>query len=355
MSKKIIFLPGDGIGPEVTSEVVKIFNKINNDLNLKFLTEDALIGGAALDATGSPLPDDTLNLCQEAEAIFLGAVGGEKWNNNPVHLRPESGLLPLRKKLKLFANLRPIKIHPKLISYSPIKEQYLQNVDILILRELTGGIYFGKRNRTKSKAFDTCEYDVAEIERICRRAGQFARQRKNKVTSIDKHNVLDTSRLWRATADRIFADEFSDVELEHIYIDAATMHIINRPNTFDVMVTDNMFGDIISDEASMLVGSLGLLPSASLGEGSFGLYEPIHGSAPDIAGKGIANPTGAILSLALLFRYSLGLESIAEAIENAVYTTFSQQHYTADLSGLSNTSPISTSSFGECVLSNLSI
>tara|TARA_B100001250_G_scaffold63830_1_gene50253 strand:- start:11855 stop:12922 length:1068 start_codon:yes stop_codon:yes gene_type:complete len=355
MNKKIIFLPGDGIGPEVTSEVLKIFNKINNDLNLKLLTEEALIGGAALDASGSPLPDNTLNACQEAEAVFLGAVGGEKWNSNPVHLRPESGLLPLRKKLKLFANLRPIKIHPKLISYSPIKEEYLRNVDILILRELTGGIYFGKRNRTKLKAFDTCEYTVSEIERICRRAGQLARQRNNKVTSIDKHNVLDTSRLWRATADRIFKEEFSDVELEHIYIDAATMHIINKPNTFDVMVTDNMFGDIISDEASMLVGSLGLLPSASLGEGSFGLYEPIHGSAPDIAGKGIANPTGAILSLALLFRYSLKLEPIASAIEDAVYKTFSQKKYTADLSGLSNTSPISTSSFGEHVLSNLSV
>ena len=355
MNKRVVFLPGDGIGPEVTSEVFKVFNKINKDLKLKILTEEALIGGAALDATGLPLPEETLNLCKKSDAVFLGAVGGEKWNNNPVSLRPEAGLLPLRQKLNLFANLRPIKIHPELISCSPIKESYLKGVDILILRELTGGIYFGKRGRTSTNAFDTCEYTISEIERILRRAGNLAKKRRGKVTSIDKHNVLDTSRLWRDTADKIFSEEFSEIELEHIYIDAATMHLLSKPNTFDVMVTDNMFGDIISDEASMLSGSLGLLPSASLGHNNFGLYEPVHGSAPDIAGKGIANPTGAILSLAMMFRHSFNLSFIADAIEDAVHQTFSKNYFTADLSQEKTHHNVSTSDFGNEVLLNLSI
>ena len=271
------------------------------------------MGGAAIDATGEPLPAATLEQCRAADAVFLGAVGGPKWADIPVEQRPEQGLLGLRKALGLFANLRPVTTLPALAAASPLKEDRLAGVDIMVVRELTGGIYFGKRGRTTLAAFDTCEYQVSEIERVCRAAATLARERRGRITSVDKANVLDTSRLWRDVATRIFADEFADLETEHLLVDAAAMHLLSRPADFDVIVTENMFGDILTDEASMLAGSLGLLPSASLGAGSPGLYEPIHGSAPDIAGRGIANPCGAILSAAMLLRHALDAPAAASA------------------------------------------
>ena len=318
MTARIVTLPGDGVGPEVTAAAVDVLRAAAAKVGLDVDVREALIGGAAFDVTGSPLPDETLDACRAADAVLLGAVGGPKWANAPVDRRPEAGLLGLRKSLRLFANLRPVRTLRCLADASPLKPAKLENVDIMVVRELTGGIYFGKRERTATSAFDTCEYTVEEIERVLRAAGRLARSRRGKVTSVDKANVLDTSRLWRDTATRLFADEFPDLEVEHLLVDAAAMHLLSRPADFDVMVTENMFGDILTDEASMLAGSMGLLPSASLGEGTAGLYEPIHGSAPDIAGRGVANPCGAILSVAMLFRHSLGREDAAAEIERAV-------------------------------------
>src|SRR5690606_32974929 len=313
----IVSLPGDGVGPEVTAAAIDVLRAAAAKVGLDVDVHEALIGGAAYDATGSPLPDETLDTCRAADAVLLGAVGGPKWADVPVDRRPEAGLLGLRKSLGLFANLRPVRTFGCLADASPLKPAKLENVDIMVVRELTGGIYFGKRARTATSAFDTCEYTVDEIERVLRVAGRLARSRRGKVTSVDKANVLATSRLWRETATRLFAEEFPDLEVEHLLVDAAAMHLLSRPADFDVMVTENMFGDILTDEASMLAGSMGLLPSASLGEGTRGLYEPIHGSAPDIAGRGIANPCGAILSVAMLLRHSLGQEDAATAIERA--------------------------------------
>ncbi|MDE0363296.1 MAG: 3-isopropylmalate dehydrogenase, partial [Rhodospirillaceae bacterium] len=314
----VVALTGDGIGPEVTSQATRVLTAVARQFDLDLATREALIGGAALDQAGTPLPDATLECCRQADAILLGAVGGDRWSEVEVALRPEQGLLGLRKALGLYANLRPVTVEAALADASPLRAERLEGVDVMVVRELTGGIYFGTRGRTSTDAFDTCEYSVGEIRRIARLAGKLARKRRGRVTSVDKANVLDTSRLWRETVSGIFAEEFPDIELEHIYVDAAAMFLLSRPATFDVILTDNMFGDILSDEASMLAGSLGLLPSASLSDGGPGLYEPIHGSAPDIAGKGIANPCGAILSVAMLLRHSMNHDAAAKAVETAV-------------------------------------
>jgi 3-isopropylmalate dehydrogenase len=352
MTKEIVFLSGDGVGPEVSREAQRVFEAalIRNDIDAA--CTQALMGGAAIDATGFPLPEATLERCRAADAIFLGAVGGPQWADVPVDRRPEQGLLGLRKALGLFANLRPVTTMPALAAASPLKAERLVGVDIMVVRELTGGIYFGKRGRTTLAAFDTCEYEVSEIERVCRTAARLARDRRGKVTSVDKANVLDTSRLWRDVATRVFADEFPELEVEHLLVDAAAMHLLSRPAEFDVIVTENMFGDILTDEASMLAGSLGLLPSASLGEDGPSLYEPIHGSAPDIAGRGIANPCGAILSIAMLLRHALQAPAAAQAIETAVASVLEAGIRTADVAA-QNVSPVSTAQFGDAVIERI--
>jgi 3-isopropylmalate dehydrogenase len=315
----IAVLAGDGIGTEVTAQAVLALSAVASKFGHSFQYKYGLLGGAAIDATGEALPPETLALCQEAHAVLLGAVGGPKWSDPNAKVRPEQGLLGLRKALGLFANLRPVVPHPAVLDASPIKAELLQGVDIMVVRELTGGIYFGDKHRTATEAVDICRYTVAEIERVVRLAAQLALQRRRKVTSVDKANVLETSRLWRSVVDRILPTEFPEVTFEHMLVDSAAMHLLKKPRDFDVLVTENMFGDILTDEASMLAGSLGLLPSASLGDGSRGgLFEPIHGSAPDIAGRGIANPYATILSAAMLLRSSLKLETEARALEAAV-------------------------------------
>jgi 3-isopropylmalate dehydrogenase len=297
----------------------------------RFEIREYLIGGAAIDAVGKPLPDATVAACLESDAVVLGAVGGPKWSDPNAAIRPEQGLLGLRAKLGVFANLRPVKIFDALSAASPLKAERLQNVDMIVVRELTGGIYFGAKTRNDHSASDVCSYQVSEIERIVRTAAALATTRSKKLCSVDKANVLETSRLWRDVTNRIMADEFPDVRLEHMLVDAAAMHLINKPAEFDVIVTENMFGDILTDEASMLAGSMGMLPSASLGETRRGLYEPIHGSAPDIAGRGIANPCGMIASIALLLRYSLDLIEEAAMIELAIKNIIAGGARTADI------------------------
>ena len=352
----VVALPGDGIGPEVTSQATRVLTSVARQLDLDLAIRETLIGGAALDQAGTPLPDETLECCRQADAILLGAVGGDQWSGVEVALRPEQGLLGLRKALGLYANLRPVTVEAALADASPLRAERLEGVDVMVVRELTGGIYFGTRGRTSTDAFDTCEYSVGEIRRIARLAGKLARKRRGRVTSVDKANVLDTSRLWRETVSGIFADEFPDIELDHIYVDAAAMFLLSRPATFDVILTDNMFGDILSDEASMLAGSLGLLPSASLSDGGPGLYEPIHGSAPDIAGKGIANPCGAILSVAMLLRHSLDSDAAAKAVEAAVSETLRAGLRTPDLAyGDQGYQTVGTEAFGDEVIARLEV
>jgi 3-isopropylmalate dehydrogenase len=332
MQATIAVLAGDGIGAEVTAEAVRALQKVAYRFDHRFDFESALVGGAAIDATGSPLPPATLALATRADAILLGAVGGPKWSDPNAAVRPEQGLLQLRKALGLFANLRPVVPHPAVLDASPIKGELLRGVDIMVVRELTGGIYFGEKTRTATEAVDICRYSVMEIERVVRLAAHLARARRKKLTSVDKANVLETSRLWRSTVNLIMPAEFPDVAVEHLLVDSAAMHLLQRPRDFDVIVTENMFGDILTDEASMLAGSMGLLPSASLGANSRGgLFEPIHGSAPDIAGRGIANPYAAISSAAMLLRYSLRLDAEAKALEEAVYRAISGGALTADL------------------------
>jgi len=328
----IAVLGGDGIGPEVTAQARRVLETVGKVGGYDFAFEEGLVGGIAIDRTGTALPEETLALCQRADAILFGAVGGPKWDDPTAKVRPEQGLLGLRKGLGLFANLRPVKLNPTLINASTIKPEVLQGTDLVVVRELTGGIYFGERGRRDDgqTAYDTMIYSTYEIERVLRVAFDLARQRRKKVTSVDKANVLECSRLWRETALRI-AHEYPDVAFENLLVDACAMHLIRRPASFDVIVTENMFGDILTDEASMLAGSMGMLPSASLAEGKRGLYEPIHGSAPDIAGQGIANPIGAILSAALLLRYSLGLEAEARAIEGAVDAVLAEGARTRDI------------------------
>jgi 3-isopropylmalate dehydrogenase len=329
---RIAVIAGDGIGVEVTDEAVRALTRIAERCGHSFEFEAALLGGAAIDATGEALPAATLEICRRADAVLLGAVGGPKWSDPNAKVRPEQGLLQLRKALGLFANLRPVAPHPKVLDASPIKAELLRGVDIMVVRELTGGIYFGEKQRSAAEAIDVCRYTVTEIERVVRAAAVLARARRRKLTSVDKANVLETSRLWRSVVERIMPAEFSDVAFEHMLVDSAAMHLLRRPRDFDVIVTENMFGDILTDEASMLAGSMGLLPSASLGEsGRGGLFEPIHGSAPDIAGRGIANPYAAILSAAMLLRYSLKLDAEAQALEQAVDRAISGGALTADL------------------------
>jgi 3-isopropylmalate dehydrogenase len=329
MRAEIIVLPGDGIGPEVTAAAVEVLEAVGRRYGHDFRFHTELIGGAAIDAEGAPLSDATLDACRKADAILLGAVGGPKWSDGAV--RPEQGLLKLRKELGLYANLRPVRTHPVALTASPIKSHLLTGVDLIVVRELTGGVYFGEKTRSADAASDLCEYSVAEIERCVRRACTLARGRRKYVVSVDKANVLETSRLWREVATRVARDEFPDVRLEHQLVDSMAMHLIARPREYDVIVTENMFGDILTDEASMLAGSMGLLPSASLADGRLGLYEPIHGSAPDIAGRGIANPVGAILSVAMLLRHSLGLEDEAHCVEKSVADAIDNGALTADL------------------------
>ena len=331
MHADIVVLPGDGIGPEVTAAAVEVLRVVATRYRHSFTFTEKLIGGAAIDATGEPLPLDTLAAAQKADAVLLGAVGGPKWSDPKAKVRPEQGLLAIRKALGLYANLRPVKPHAVALGASPIKPHLLQGVDLIVVRELTGGIYFGQKQRTSEVASDLCEYSVAEIKRVIRHACRLALQRSGRVTSVDKANVLETSRLWREVATQVVRDEFPDVTLEHQLVDSMAMHLLAKPREYDVIVTENMFGDILTDEASMLAGSLGLLPSASLGDGRVGLYEPIHGSAPDIAGKGIANPYATILSAALLLRHSLGLEAEAQCVEKAVSGALDAGHLTADL------------------------
>jgi 3-isopropylmalate dehydrogenase len=352
VTAKIIVLGGDGIGPEVTAEAVRVLEAAGRKHGLRLEFQEELIGGIGYDKAGSPLPDATLEACKGAAAVLLGAVGGPKWADIPVKFRPEQGLLAIRKALGLFANLRPVAVTPELMNSSPLKPEKLKGVDIMVVRELTGGIYFGRKERTADSALDTCEYTVAEIERVCRVAGRLATGRRGKVTSIDKANVLETSRLWRDVATRVFRDEFPKLTVEHLLVDAAAMHLLSRPADFDVMVTENMFGDILTDEASMLPGSMGMLASASLGDGPRGLYEPIHGSAPDIAGKGLANPAGAILSAALLLRYSLNAPEAAAAVEKAVAGAIAAGVRTRDIAARGESS-VDTKSFADAVLRHL--
>ncbi|MEN5060161.1 3-isopropylmalate dehydrogenase [Luteimonas sp. TWI1416] len=331
MHADIVVLPGDGIGPEVTAAAVEVLEAVAQRFGHRFTLHEHLIGGAAIDATGQPLPEATLAAARDADAVLLGAVGGPKWSAPDAPVRPEQGLLAIRKALGLYANLRPVRPHAAAAGASPIKSHLLAGVDLLVVRELTGGIYFGDKTRSAQDATDLCRYSVEEVERVVRRACLLARGRRGHVTSVDKANVLETSRLWREVATRVVCDEFPDITLEHQLVDSMAMHLLAKPRAYDVIVTENMFGDILTDEASMLAGSLGLLPSASLGEGCVGMYEPIHGSAPDIAGRGIANPVGTILSAALLLRYSLGLSQEAACIEQAVDAVLDAGVFTADL------------------------
>lgn len=351
MKAHIAILPGDGIGPEVIAEGTRCLHALAQRHGHTFTLSELPFGGAAIDLSGEPLPTETLATCLAADAVLLGAIGGPKWSAPEAKVRPEQGLLALRSALGVYANLRPVKVHPALLSASSLKPEVLTGVDLMFVRELTGGIYFGEKRQDADSATDVCTYTVAEIERIVRAAAQLARQRRGKLVSIDKANVLETSRLWRRVCTRVMREEFPDVSLEHMLVDAAAMHLIRRPRDFDVLVTENMFGDILTDEASMLAGSLGLLPSASLGEGRRGLYEPIHGSAPDIAGRGIANPCGTLLSVALLLRHSLGLSAEAEALEQAVSAALEAGARTPDVAG--DAPAASTRAFGDAVLSRL--
>lgn len=331
MEALITLLPGDGIGPDVTKSARQVLDAVGAKFGHQFRFDEQLIGGIAIDETGDPLPAETVASCQAADAVFLGAVGGPKWSDPNAAIRPEQGLLKIRATLEVFANLRPVRIYPELVGASPLRPEILANVDMIVVRELTGGIYFGEKTRDRDSASDLCVYTVREVERIIRIAAKLARDRRGKLCSVDKANVLETSRLWRDVTNRIMADEFADVELETLLVDAAAMHLLSRPSDFDVIVTENMFGDILTDEASMLTGSLGMLPSASLGDSTSGLYEPIHGSAPDIAGLGIANPCAAIASAALLMRYSLRLDEEAAAVETAIAAAISAGARTADI------------------------
>lgn len=344
MQAKIVLLPGDGIGPEVTRAAVEVLEVVAGVYGHTFHFTERLIGGCSIDASGTALTDEVLADCQAADAVLLGAVGGPKWDDPLAKVRPEQGLLRLRKELGVFANLRPVKVHPALVGASPLRPEKLAGVDLIVVRELTGGLYFGQpkgRQRVDGyeRAVDTLEYQDYEIRRILELAFELAQGRRKKVTSVDKANILETSRLWRQLASEL-QHGYPDVTLEHMLVDTAAMRLVSSPVGFDVLVTENMFGDILTDEASVLVGSMGLLPSASLGKNTPGVYEPIHGSAPDIAGQGIANPIGAILSAALLLRYSLKLENEALAIETAVGRVIAEGCRTADLGGTLTTAQV---------------
>lgn len=351
-TKKIAVIAGDGIGPEVVAEAEKVLQKVGEVFGYSFETEHALFGGIAIDEKGTPLPAETLEVCKRADAVLLGAVGGPKWDNNPKELRPETGLLGIRKELGLFSNLRPAVVFDCLKDASTLKPEVLEGTDLMVVRELTGGIYFGEKFRRQTEhgeeAVDTCAYNVTEVERIARQAFDIAMKRRKKLASVDKANVLETSRLWRETVIRISAD-YPEVELEHVLVDNCAMQLLRRPSSFDVIVTENMFGDILSDEAAMLTGSIGMLASASMGEGSYGLYEPVHGSAPDIAGQGLANPIATILSTALMLRLTFGYGEAADSIERAVAEVLDAGYRTSDIAaGRGDT--LSTTQMGEQIL-----
>ncbi|MBM7095437.1 3-isopropylmalate dehydrogenase [Bacillus sp. H-16] len=333
MTKNIVLLPGDGIGQEVIQAAKAVLDTVSEEYGHSFSFQTESIGGSAVDEHGTPLPDQTVEACKKADAVLLGAVGGPKWDAYPSHLRPEKGLLGIRKALGLFANLRPVKGFEKLLHASPLKEEVVKDSDLLIVRELTGGLYFGtpsERQNNGQSVVDTLSYTRHEIERIVDKAFESAQLRRNRLTSVDKANVLESSKLWREVVEEKKA-QYPDVEVEHLLVDAAAMKLITNPSQFDVIVTENMFGDILSDEASVLTGSLGMLPSASVREDGVGLYEPVHGSAPDIAGQGIANPLAMILSTALMLRHSFGLDHEAQIIENAVKEALDRGYHTADL------------------------
>ena len=359
-TKSIVILPGDGVGPEIVAEAVKVLKAVAAKFGHDFALQTHRIGGAAIDATGRALPDETLAACRTADAVLLGAVGGPKWDALPAEQRPErAALLPLRSALGLFCNLRPAKVWAPLKEASPLrpeivwgdeKDESENGIDLLVVRELTGGIYFGEHRRDPDgqAACDTMRYSVPEIERIARMAFKAAQGRRGRVTSVDKANVLETSRLWRETVTRLQRDEFPSVTLDHLYVDNAAMQIVRAPRRFDVILTENMFGDILSDEASQITGSIGMLPSASLRGDGFGLYEPIHGSAPDIAGQGIANPIATILSVVLMLRHSFGLAAEAAAVERAVGAVLADGCRTADIARTGDT-PLSTAALGDAV------
>lgn len=348
----IVLLPGDGIGPEIIEQGQLVLEAVAKRFGHSFQFTSCPMGGNAIDSHGTPLPDETLAACRNADAILLGAVGGPKWDDPNAKTRPEAGLLSLRKELKLFANLRPIKPYKQLIDASPLKREIIEGTDILFLRELTGGIYFGdsgvKPHASGEEAYSMMVYNTEEVARIVRLAAKAAQLRSGRVTSVDKANVLEVSRLWRRVAAQVMADEFPNIEYDVVLVDAMAMHLISRPRDFDVVVTGNMFGDILTDEGSMLPGSLGMLPSASLGESGPGLYEPIHGSAPDIAGKGIANPLATILAAAMALHHSLGLTEEAAAIDAAVEAVLDAGHRTADIAAGGNS--LSTEQMGAAVL-----
>jgi 3-isopropylmalate dehydrogenase len=352
MKAHIAVLGGDGIGPEVVEEGLRVLETVARTFGHEIALTEWPFGGVAIDLHGDPLPSATLEACLKADAVLLGAIGGPKWSAPSAKARPEQGLLRLRKELGVYANLRPVKLQPSLVNSSTLKPEVLEGVDLVFVRELTGGIYFGEKKRDANSASDLCTYTVQEVERITRVAARLAQGRRKKLTSIDKSNVLETSRLWREVVERVMRAEFPDVALDHMLVDSAAMHLIRRPRDFDVCVTENMFGDILTDEASMLAGSLGLLPSASLGDGKRGLYEPIHGSAPDIAGKGIANPVGTILSVAMMLRHSFGLSAEAEVIETAVSGAVADGARTPDIVA-GGAKALSTREVGDAVLARL--
>ena len=357
MSKKILVLPGDGIGPEIVAEAVKILACLRDDFGLDIDMDQALVGGTAYDAAGHPLPDATLELARESDAVLLGAVGGPKWEPLDISVRPEKGLLGLRSELGLFANLRPAILYPQLADASTLKPDVVSGLDIMIVRELTGGIYFGQPRGVREldsgekEGYNTLVYRESEVDRILRVAMDIALKRERRVCSVDKANVLECTELWREVAIRTAAD-YPDVELSHMYVDNAAMQLVRAPKQFDVMVTTNMFGDILSDCAAMLTGSIGMLPSASLDENGKGMYEPIHGSAPDIVGKGVANPLATILSVAMLLRYSLDESGMAERVEQAVNQVLDAGLRTPDIYS-EGTTEVGTEAMGDAVVSAL--
>lgn len=352
MDYKITILKGDGIGPEIVNEAIKIFDKIGKIYNHNFIYKRGYLGGESIDKYGVPLSEETIKLCKESDSVLLGSIGGPKWDNIDPNIRPEKGLLQIRKVLNLYCNLRPAMLFESLKDSSPLKESIIKDgLDIMVVRELTGGLYFGPRNRDEEKAYDTLLYSNLEVERIAKKAYEIAKLRKNRIINVDKRNVLDSSKLWRDVVINVGKD-YPEVKLEHMYVDNAAMQLVVNPKQFDVILTGNLFGDILSDEASMLTGSIGMLPSASLGDSKLGIYEPVHGSAPDIAGKEIANPIATILSVAMMLKYSFNLIKESQAIEDSVKKVLDQGYRTPDIYS-EGTKKISTSGMGDLIAWNI--
>ncbi len=352
---RVAVLKGDGIGPEIVDATLEVLRKVEELYGVEFDFREGLIGGGAIDREGTPLPEETLQLCKSSDAILLGAVGGPKWDNLPTDRRPEKGLLRIRKELDLYANLRPAKVWEPLISASPLREDVVRGTDLLVVRELTGDVYYGEprgifEEDGKRVGVNTMRYTEDEIRRVAVKAFEIARMRRRKLTSVDKSNVLEVSGLWRDVVEEVHRD-YPDVELEHLYVDNCAMQLVRRPSSFDVIVTGNIFGDILSDEAGVIVGSLGMLPSASLGD-RYALYEPVHGSAPDIAGKGIANPLATVLSAAMMLRYSFGLEEAADLVERAVEETLNQGYRTPDIYS-EGTIKVGTEEMTQAIIENM--